>query len=214
MYHLTFPANSVGFHVRAGLPRGWPAQVLRIGSLVSLTLSKADLIGMRISSFPNLSTGRLLLRRFEMDDLHPYARLLQDPETHPYITEAGPVATPTVREIIERNRDSHLQAGHLYWALAMAKSHTFVGYIAAHNLTNNPVSLSYAVDRAWRRKGLMAESLREVMRFLFSLGAPALEARVHLGNRASERLLDSLGFQRGSVENGRTVFFALAPGVA
>ncbi len=169
---------------------------------------------MRFSSFPTLSTSRLLLRRFKIEDLHHYARLLQDPETHPYITEAGPVATPTVRGMIERNRDSHFQAGHLYWALAMAKSNTFVGYVAAHNLGDNPVSLSYAVARACRRKGLMAESLREVMRFLFSLGAPALEARVHLGNRASENLLDSLGFQKETVENGRTVFFALAPDAA
>ena len=163
---------------------------------------------MDTADFPTLATGTIVLRRFDPEDLDGYTLLLQDPETFPYITEQGPVATSDVPAKLQRARESYQTGTHLYWAVALAESNEFVGYIAAHNLAGNPVSLSYATLPERRRRGFMAAAVRAVMRFLFERGAPVLEARVHLGNLASERLLETVGFRRTNERDGRTVFVA------
>jgi len=145
-------------------------------------------------AFPELHTKRLVLRAMELTDADGYAELLSDPETHPFITEAGPVPRSEIPERIRRNRELSSTGTQLYWSIDLAG--VFVGYVALHS-ANAPVSaLSYAIRPAWRRRGLAHEALEAVCRECrASSPIRELEARTHSENEASARLLLQLGFE-------------------
>ena len=59
------------------------------------------------------------------------------------------------------------------------------------------LSLEYFVGEAFAGQGLMTEALGAVVPYAFqTLGAPVLSARVFRENKASQRVLEKLGFTR------------------
>ena len=165
---------------------------------------------MQFSNFPVLQTQRLTLRRFENKDFSAYFSLHQDSSVYPFITDKGPLGESSIRQKIQRNRDTYLEGNHLYWVAALTISNQFLGYIAAHDISDSAI-LSYAVLTEHQRRGFMTEALQEVIRFLFSQGLSAIEARTHLENTASTALLISMGFERMQDDNARMVFRLSAP---
>ncbi len=147
------------------------------------------------STFPTLSTQRLLLRAMEPRDQEGYAELLTEPKTFAWITDHGPVARRDVLPKIQRNRAAFAQQ-HLYWTLE--HSQQFLGYIALHNASSQTASLSYAIRSFWRRKGFASEAHGCVISYAqTTLPCQQLHARTHVPNCASQQLLLSLGFSRG-----------------
>ncbi len=151
-------------------------------------------------AFPELHTRRLLLRAMEPADADGYAELLSDPETHPFITESGPVSGSEIPERIRRNRDLSAAGTQIYWSIDLAG--VFVGFVALHNTNACVSTLSYAIRPAWRRRGMAREALEAVCRECrANQQRSELVARTHDENEASARLLLLLGFEEvGRVE--------------
>ena len=165
---------------------------------------------MLLSHFPVLCSERLKLRRFDDTDFNAYFSLHQDPTVYPFITDKGPLDLSRIRQKIQQNRDSYLEGNHIYWAIALLGSNQFVGYVAAHNLSDIAI-LSYAILPEHQRQGIMKEALQEVIRFLFSNDLSSIEARTHFENKASAALLNSLGFKRTQDKKERLVFKLSVP---
>ncbi len=149
---------------------------------------------------PELHTKRLLLRAMELVDAYGYAELLSDPETHPFITESGPVPRSEIPERIRRIRELSAAGTEIYWSIDLAG--VFVGYVALHSANAHVSAISYATRPAWRRRGLAREALEAICRECRA-NSPSRElvARIHNENEASARLLLGLGFEEvGSVD--------------
>jgi RimJ/RimL family protein N-acetyltransferase len=141
-----------------------------------------------------LHTKRLLLRAMEPADADGYAELLSDPETHPLITESGPVPRSEIPERIRRNRELSSAGTEVYWSIDLAG--VFVGYVALHGANARVSALSYAIRPAWRRRGLAQEALEAICRECRANSRTReLVARTHNKNEASPRLLLQLGFE-------------------
>lgn len=143
--------------------------------------------------FPELHTKRLLLRAMAPGDADGYAELLSDPETHPFITESGPVPRSGIAERIRSNREISEAGTQIYWSIDLGGE--FVGYIALHNAKADESALSYAIRPVWRRRGLAREALDAVcQKCRAELPSRVLVARTHKENEASARLLLTLSF--------------------
>jgi ribosomal-protein-alanine N-acetyltransferase len=79
---------------------------------------------------------------------------------------------------------------------------TLIGAIGAHwaSQPNGTMELGYALAEPYWGRGLVAEAARAVMRYVFTeYAVERLQARVIVGNDASERVLAKLGFTREGV---------------
>lgn len=147
-----------------------------------------------------LNTDRLVLRPMAPSDAAGYAELLSDPDTHPFITESGPVPESEIPDRIRSNREASEAGRHLCWSIEADGE--FVGYVALHDADGPVAALSYAVRRRWRRRGVAHEALEAICRAcLDDATERALVARTHVDSEASVRLLLALGFRDcGTVE--------------
>ena len=137
-------------------------------------------------------TARLRLRPLCDDDADAYGLLLADPRIHPFVIEDGPLARDAAVERIARKRRAWAERTAVTWA--MLRDDAFVGYVALHNLGFAKVAISYAVARDAQRQGLGGEAVAAVLGRGRELGFSEVEARTHVDNEASARLLRAVGF--------------------
>lgn len=71
------------------------------------------------------------------------------------------------------------------------------------NWSHGLAEIGYALSTEFQGRGLMADALRILMADLFEHTAiRRIEARCAVGNRASQRVLDSVGFKREGLLRG------------
>jgi RimJ/RimL family protein N-acetyltransferase len=148
-----------------------------------------------------LVTDRLVLRRWQAEDVHPYAALCSDPDVMRWI---GDGRTPTFdesRRAIEGFERAWVQHGVGLFALEEKASAELVGFVGLAIPTFLPEVLP-AVEIGWRLarhawgKGFATEGACAALAFGFS--RPGLERIVSIhqvGNVASARIMQKLGMR-------------------
>lgn len=145
-------------------------------------------------------------------DTAGYGELLTDPRIHPFVVENGPVPPEDIPERIARKQRLHADGSAATWSIL--RDDDFVGYVAIHGLGNPRVAMSYALLVSAQRLGLGREAVTGVLEHAEEIGFVEVEARTHLGNDASARLLLATGFVEGEpwASPARRVFvWTLAP---
>lgn len=77
-----------------------------------------------------------------------------------------------------------------------------VGAVGAHWVSqpNGAMEIGYAIAEPYWGRGLVVEAARAVVRYVFTeYAVERLQARVFVGNDASDRVLEKLGFMREGV---------------
>ena len=142
-----------------------------------------------------LQTKRLLLRRARLSDRDAYLEL----RNSPYVMDCNPMA-PITPEQAERQLEKDQASGRAFYLEERATGLLAgVVWLSPDNLRYQMESLSleYFVGEAFAGQGLMTEALGAVVPYAFqTLGAPVLSARVFRENKASQRVLEKLGFTR------------------
>lgn len=151
---------------------------------------------------PALETPRLRLRRLVAADLANLVTLDSDPEVMRYVGSPAGVKTAAEtaerarRRIAEGERGLHEPLG--FWRIEGRGDHAFYGLGALLRMPEgDDVEVAYRLARtAWGR-GLATEAAGAlVTHALRTLALPRLVAVTYPGNRASQRVLDKLGFER------------------
>ena len=146
-----------------------------------------------------IHTSRLSFREFTVDDfgaVHAYAG---DPEVTRY-TAFGPNTPEQTRGFLQLASDQAAQAdrGHYTFALIHEETKTLIGSCGfMRSDTSGPqYSFGYVLHKDWWGQGLATEAVAALVELGFEeLQAHRLWAHVFVGNTASERVLQKLGFR-------------------
>jgi RimJ/RimL family protein N-acetyltransferase len=145
-----------------------------------------------------IETDRLRLRRLRPSDEPDLIALDSDPDVMRYV--GSPAGVKSAEETIERVRQrmGADQGGMGFWRVESRADGTFYGLGALIRMpSGDDVELAYRlIRRAWGR-GIATEAGAALIDHAFdALGLPRLVAVTYPENRASQHVLDKLGFAR------------------
>jgi RimJ/RimL family protein N-acetyltransferase len=149
-----------------------------------------------------LETSRLVLRPLGRGDLADLVALDRDPEVMRYVGSPAGVKSPAETEqrartrIEESERGDHEPLG--FWRVEGRGDGTFYGVAALLRMPEGgDVEVAYRLTRSAWGRGLATEAAGALIAHgLRTLGLPRLVAVTYPENRASQRVLDKLGFER------------------
>ncbi len=148
-------------------------------------------------SFPILKTKRLLLRKLINNDAQQIFYLRSNTIVNQYILRAKQKSLPeAVSFINERNNDIENEK-IFYWAISLKEEKKLIGSICLWNFSEDKtvVEIGYDLHPDYFHKGIMTETIREVINFGFNkLQLESIEAFTHKENSSSIKLLEKNRF--------------------
>jgi RimJ/RimL family protein N-acetyltransferase len=164
-----------------------------------------------------LESERLIFRQHQADDLDAFCAMEMDPEVRRYVG-----GYPRSREDAERKFPyGQLQevSGRLgVWATVLKSNGQYIGRCGLYPHINSPgevvageASLSFYIARAYWGQGLASEAALAFVEFGWKqLRLSRIVTTVQVGNGASVRILEKLGFALISTDVGQRSFFHFA----
>ena len=147
--------------------------------------------------FPEIKTGRLLLRKLSVEVSELLLQLRSDETVNKYLDRPK---TTTIEECIAyiHKIDALIRAGlGTYWVISFKDDKRLIGAICFWNFDPNKDSaeLGYELSPAYHGKGLMTEAIASVVAFGFELmKLKVILAFPHHENKGSRRLLEKADF--------------------
>lgn len=160
---------------------------------------------MQSTSFPTLSTERLVLRALEADDEQAIFLLRSDESVNRYLEDFRHHSIEQTREFIGKIRAGVPESQWVYWAISPKGAKDLIGTICLWNFSNDGTSaeVGYVLHPDFQGKGLMREALEQVIQYGFEVAnLEIIEAYTHRDNQASTRLLENFHFKRAPGKTG------------
>ena len=155
------------------------------------------------SRFPQLQTGRLMLRDLSPDDAPHIFRIFSDEEVTRYYDLDTFSDASQAEELVDRFKRRFDNGIGLRWAIVECERPEVVVGTCGYNIWIQPSAravIGYDLARPYWRRGIMTEALEAVIEFGFErMGLNRIEAVVFVENVASHRLLEKLRFEREGV---------------
>jgi ribosomal-protein-alanine N-acetyltransferase len=156
------------------------------------------MLNLETSTFPVLTTERLVLRQLVPEYAVELHQLRSDPEINRYVDR--PVSNGIADAIVFINKiKSFTDAGEsMYWVITLAgDNNPLIGTICFWNFdkVNDTIELGYELMTNYQGKGLMAEAVTRVIQYVFEqMNAQAITAFPSANNERSITLLNKFGF--------------------
>lgn len=142
-----------------------------------------------------ISTRRLTLRRFTMDDAEQmFQNWANDPEVTKFITWSPHGSVEVTRSIMECWVADYEEPSNYQWAIELEGQ--VVGSISVVTLKERAqmAEIGYCLGKHWWHKGIMSEALQGVMKFLFEeVGVNCTTARHDVRNPNSGGVMKKCG---------------------
>lgn len=154
------------------------------------------------SSFPVLTTERLVLRELRDDDAEAANRLFADPEVMRFIGRPPHQSIEETREFLAKNRILFPERQGVKWAITLRGDDRLIGSCGHWRLMkeHSRAEVGYDLMREHWGKGLMREALHAVLHYGFvDMELHSAEAQIDPDNDRSRKVLMGLGF----TEDGR-----------
>ena len=154
-----------------------------------------------MGAFPVLETPRLRLRELTLDDASFYRRHFSDPD----IVELSAFEAPrdldaAKAELLEYCSDLRRENRGIRWGIV----HKAIGALIDRARS---ARIGYDLAQEHRRKGIMTEALREMLRYGFvEMGLNRIEVHADPRNVGSLAVVERLGFVREGVLRQTTFF--------
>ncbi len=147
--------------------------------------------------FPVLTTERLILRRFQQDDIGSVYKGLSHPEVirHYGVSYGSMEATQEQMdwfEMIEREEKG------LWWAVCSKQDQTFLGALGFNNWTkeHRKIEMGYWLLPEYWGCGIIGEAGRAACNYAFQkMSVHRIEAVVETENGNSKKVMAQLGFE-------------------
>jgi len=158
-------------------------------------------MNLEFSTFPELETERLTLRKLSIADAPAIYELRSDPEVakltgkEPFRSNEDAIAyIYKIEKLIKDN-------GCLFWAISYKDQSSLIGALCFWNfdLDSHSIEIGYELLPEFQKRGVMAEALAAVINFGFeNMVASIITAFPSIHNPASVSLLEKMGFKRAS----------------
>ena len=142
----------------------------------------------------NIKTDRLILRKPQQSDASLLFPLLNDKLLEIYIPHLYSPNSNDIRDFLYYSCTLCDYQTDFCFIIEELKSKDIVGIIEAYILSNNTISISYAVKESARGKGYMPESLQALLQyFKDNTNAYAAEFSIRYDNYSSINVMKKLG---------------------
>jgi [ribosomal protein S5]-alanine N-acetyltransferase len=144
-----------------------------------------------------LTTPRLYLRQFTLNDADKIVALNSDPEVLKYIHEPAVTTIEKAKEILEKHILPQYENNLGRWAIFIKESNTFIGWCGLKFRPElNEIDLGYRFIKQYWGNGFAYESASHVLSFAFAhLKLTTIVGRAHVDNIASLKILQKIGMQ-------------------
>jgi ribosomal-protein-alanine N-acetyltransferase len=160
-----------------------------------------------------LETERMLFRPHEERDRDAFCAMEMDAEVRRYVGGA-----PRTRESSEERFDGALNASNKsllrMWATQLKADGSYVGRCGLYphmdnsNVVEGEAALGFYLARTFWGQGLASEAAQAFVQFGWDeLGLQRIVTAVEIGNAASVRVLEKLGFVVEKTEVGKRSFY-------
>lgn len=150
------------------------------------------------STFPEIETSRLLLRKMILSDGPQIFTLQSNQAVMQYIDRELVLSVPAAEIFINRINDSLKANEGITWAITQKdEPQLLIGTIGFWRLIKEHyrAEVGYMLDPDQQNKGIMKEALLSVVDFGFNkLELHSIEAHINPANKASQKLLLATGF--------------------
>ena len=152
-----------------------------------------------------LNTERLVMRPLNPGDARAVHLMMRDAEVMAY-WDVGKIEDPAVTgDIVQRQLEEMEKDRGFYWAMERVGDRRFVGVCDLSEIDKRHAraEVGFMVGRANWGDGYTFEAMHAVISHAaLALRLRRLEARTHIGNVRSIRLLERLGFRREGLMRG------------
>jgi len=156
------------------------------------------MLALNFSPFPELTTGRLLLRKLERTDANDMFFLRSNENVLRYIGREPAKAISDAEEFINKINKAVDENESIFWAIVfLNEPSTVIGTICIWNIKQEHFrgEIGYMLHPDHWRKGIMKEAINAVVDYGFTvLGLHSIEALLNPENIASSSVLESTGF--------------------
>jgi ribosomal-protein-alanine N-acetyltransferase len=161
---------------------------------------------LNFSSFPNLETDRLLLRRLNKSDASDILKLRGDAENMKFIPRPLSKTEDDALEHLAMIDDKIENNERINWAITLKLSNEFVGIIGHYRIKAESfrAEIGYMILREFQGIGIATEAIKIVLNYGFdTVKLHSVEAIIDPQNYASEKILQKNGFVKEAhlVEN-------------
>ncbi|GEO08930.1 GNAT family N-acetyltransferase [Segetibacter aerophilus] len=150
------------------------------------------------TTFPTLTTDRLILRALSIADEKEIFALRSNEQVNKYLDREPCKSLEDARGFIQKITEAVVKNDAKYWAITMKNSDKLIGTICYFNEqpTDRKAEIGFELMPAFHSKGIMQEALAKVIQFGFqTLQLTAIEAFTHKLNEPSIRLLKKFNFK-------------------
>jgi ribosomal-protein-alanine N-acetyltransferase len=157
---------------------------------------------------PLLTTQRLTLRPLALRDADAMFAMLSDDETMRFWDWPALKDREAVQDVVAAQLRDVADGAAMYWAVALTPEGDAIGSCDLSDIDRHHkrAEAGFLFNRAWWGNGYAREAMLAIVDFATEdLQIERLWARFHTGNRASQRLLERLGFSREGTLRGHVV---------
>ena len=158
------------------------------------------MLALNFTPFPELKTGRLLLRKLQITDTNEMFFLRSNEHVLRYIGREPTKTIAEAEEFINKINKSVDENESILWGIAfLNEPSTIIGTICIWNFQTEHYrgEIGFILHPDHWRKGLMKEAINAVVDYGFStLGLHSIEAQLNPENIGSSAVLESTGFAK------------------
>ena len=151
-----------------------------------------------LSTFPILTTERLILRQLLESDVQEIFLLRSDKTINKFLDRKPSETLEDALNFIRNIKNNEL----LYWAITQTHSGKLVGTICLFDFSDelNKCEIGYELLTDYQGQGIMSEATKEIIEFaVHTLCLKAIDAFTHKDNHSSTKLLQKFNFYKTGI---------------
>ncbi len=161
------------------------------------------------ATFPVLTTSRLLLREYRLDDDAAYFLVRSNADAQRYTGSEPHQSVAETRGYIERIQTWYADHDSIRWAITQQGDDRLIGSCCLFHFDEgyHRAEIGYDLHPDFWGQGIMTEAVAAILTNAFStMGLHRVEANIDIANERSKGLLLKLGFTYEGVLRQRYVF--------
>lgn len=156
------------------------------------------MLELNFSPFPEITTGRLLLRRTTEQDTDEIFFLRSNKEVMEFIERPRALSMKDAQSFLDIINSSLNTNDGITWAITTRENPgKLIGTIGYHRIKKEHyrAEIGYMLNPAFWKKGIMKEAIFALLDFGFdAMHLHSIEAHINSGNHASAGVLEVTGF--------------------
>jgi ribosomal-protein-alanine N-acetyltransferase len=152
---------------------------------------------MNFNPFPNITTGRLNLRKIDSDDVNEIFFLRSDSRVLKYLDGEPVKSLDDALKFIKLINEMEAKNDCITWGITLKRNNKLIGTICFWNIKpeHYRAEVGYVLHPDYHRKGIMQEAMDEVLKYGFNvMKLHSIEADVSPQNIDSIKLLERNNF--------------------